>query len=288
MIRSMTAFARQECRGDWGQLTWELRSVNHRFLEVSTRLPEEFRGLDPGVRQQIGNRLKRGKVDCTLRFRADPAVANQLNINHEYLQQLLTACREVEQHLHSATAPSALELLRWPGVIQDQEQDMTPLLTAALDVLNAALDEMVQTREREGEQITAWITTRCDAMEKLVEQAVQLLPEIQTGLREKLLTRLSELNIEADSGRLEQELVFIAQKADVTEELDRLHGHLREVRDVLQRAEPVGRRLDFLMQELNREANTFGAKSVNAETTRLSVELKVLIEQLREQIQNVE
>jgi len=288
MIRSMTAFARHERRTDWGLLTWELRSVNHRYLEVHTRLPDEFRGLESPIRQQIGKYLKRGKVDCGLRFRANPAASAQTRINHDYLQQLIKACHEVEQLLVPAATLNPLDLLRWPGVIQEDDQDLTPLLNEALDSLNAALDDMVQTRQREGEQIHTWISTRNDAIEKLVEQAVQLLPEIQTGLREKLLARLADLNIEADPGRLEQELVFMAQKADVAEELDRLQGHIEEVRKVLQRKEPVGRRLDFLMQELNREANTFGAKSASGETTKLSVEFKVLIEQMREQVQNVE
>ncbi len=288
MIRSMTAFARQERRSDWGLLTWELRSVNHRYLEVHTRLPEEFRGLESAVRQRVSNQLKRGKVDCNLRFRANPTASTQININRDYLQQLLAACRSVEETLNSADALNPLDLLGWPGVIQEESRDITPLLDDALKALDSALEEMVQTRQREGEQITNWITTRGDAMEKLVAQASQLLPKIQAGLREKLLARLAEINIEADSGRLEQELVFMAQKTDVSEELDRLNGHLHELRKVLQRKEPVGRRLDFLMQEFNREANTFGSKSVNAETTRLSVELKVLIEQMREQVQNVE
>ncbi|MEE8343474.1 MAG: YicC/YloC family endoribonuclease [Gammaproteobacteria bacterium] len=288
MIRSMTAFARQERRSDWGLLTWELRSVNHRYLEVHTRLPEEFRGLESAVRQRVSSQLKRGKVDCNLRFRANPAASTQININRDYLQQLLVACHSVEGMLNSAAALNPLDLLGWPGVIQEESQDITPLLDDALQALDSALEEMVQTRQREGDQITAWITARGDAMEKLVEQASQLLPDIQAGLREKLLARLSEINIEADAGRLEQELVFMAQKTDVSEELDRLNGHLHEMRKVLQRKEPVGRRLDFLMQEFNREANTFGSKSVNAETTRLSVELKVLIEQMREQVQNVE
>lgn len=288
MIRSMTAFARQERSSDWGLLTWELRSVNHRYLEVHTRLPEEFRGLESAVRQRVSSQLKRGKVDCNLRFRANPAASAQININRDYLQQLVAACRSVEETLNSADALNPLELLGWQGVIQEESRDITPLLEDALKALDSALEEMVQTRQREGEQITAWITARGDAMEKLVEQASHLLPEIQAALREKMLARLSEFNIEADSGRLEQELVFMAQKTDVSEELDRLNGHLHEMRKVLQRKEPVGRRLDFLMQEFNREANTFGSKSVNAETTRLSVELKVLIEQMREQVQNVE
>ena len=284
----MTAFARQERRNDWGLLTWEIRSVNHRYQEVHLRLPDELRGLGSAVRQRVGDRLKRGKVDCNLRFRAHPAAAAQININQDYLQRLLAACRTVAASLEPAAALNPMEVLRWPGVIQEEEQDITPLLEDALAALDAALEEIVQTRQREGDQIEGWLTARCGGMEELVQQATALLPEIQTALKDKLLARLAELNIDADIGRLEQEFVFMAQKTDVSEELDRLNGHLGEIRKVLRRKEPVGRRLDFLMQELNREANTFGAKSVNAETTRLSVEFKVLIEQMREQVQNVE
>ena len=288
MIRSMTAFARQEADTDQGTLSWEIRSVNHRYLEIGIRLPEELRAVESAVREKINARLGRGKVDCSCRYRPGAASATPVVLDEDYLTRLLDACRAVNARLPESAAMNALELLRWPGVMREQEVDTGPLQQSALALLDQALDELIVTREREGEQIRGLLTRRCDAMSELVIQARRLLPEIRTAMREKLEARLAELDTPADPGRLEQELVFLVQKIDVEEELDRLGGHIEEVRRVLDRKDPVGRRLDFLMQELNREANTLGSKSAAAETTTISVELKVLIEQLREQVQNVE
>ena len=288
MIRSMTAFARQEAETDEGALSWELRSLNHRYLEIGLRLPDELRIAEAAVRDRINARLGRGKVDCSCRFRAQVSGSVPVDINEENLSRLLAACETVGTRLHYTVPLSPLELLRWPGVVCEEKPDTAPLVKDALLLLDRTLDELVTSREREGGQIKGLLLQRCEAMDELVVQARELMPEIRAGLRARLVARLAEFDIEADPGRLEQELVIQIQKIDIDEELDRLQGHIEELRRVLEREEPVGRRLDFLMQELNREANTLGSKSVAAGTTNISVELKVLIEQLREQIQNVE
>jgi uncharacterized protein (TIGR00255 family) len=288
MIRSMTAFARQEAITGQGILSWELRSVNHRYLEMGIRLPDELRAAEPSVRARINERLGRGKVDAACRFQPVVPASAPLELDAEYLARLLAACRDVEAQLPQSTPLSAMEVLRWPGVVREEEQDLRPLTEAALDLLDKTLDQLIATRETEGEKIRDLLLQRCDAAATLVARARERLPEITDALSEKLHARLAELDVPADPGRLEQELVFLAQKIDVAEEMDRLEGHICEVRAVLQRDEPVGRRLDFLMQELNREANTLGSKSAAAETTNISVELKVLIEQMREQVQNTE
>jgi len=288
MIRSMTAFARQESETGAGSLSWEIRSVNHRYLETALRLPEELRAMEPAVRERLNVRLGRGKVDCTCRFQSATGVQSPVSIDPDCLSRLLAACREVTAQLDQSVPLSPLELLRWPGVVRPVELDTGPLQEQALMLLDETLDELIATREREGEKIRDLLLQRCTAIAELVAHARCLLPEVRVATREKLVARLAELAAPADPGRLEQELVFLAQKMDVDEEMDRLSGHVEEIRHILQRDEPVGRRLDFLMQELNREANTLGSKSAAAETTRISVELKVLIEQMREQVQNAE
>ena len=288
MIRSMTAFARAEAESASGALAWELRSVNHRYLEISLRLPEELRGLEPQVRDRVGKALGRGKVDATLRFRPLAEGAAALELDPEVVERVGRACADIGRQLGQIQPPNPLELLRWPGVLRETERDLTPLAEAAAALLDQALAELRTSREREGAQIHALLTSRCAAMEALVQEERTRLPAVRARLREKLGARLAELQAQVDQDRLEQELVFLAQKMDVDEELDRLEGHIAEVRRVLGRPEPVGRRLDFLMQEFNREANTLGSKSADADTTRTAVELKVLIEQMREQVQNVE
>lgn len=288
MARSMTAFARQETELDSGNVAWELRSLNHRYLEVSLRLPEELRALESTVRERINARLGRGKVDCSCRYRPVAAASAPVEIDNENLERLLTACQTINARLPEAVPLNPVELLRWPGVIREAETDTAPLQSAALELLDRALDELLVSREREGEKITELLQQRCDSMAKLVVHVRSLMPEIRTGLRRKMEARLAELDVVADPGRLEQELVLQLQKIDVDEELDRLDSHIAEVLRVLNGKGPIGRRLDFLMQELNREANTLGSKSVVVDTTNVSVELKVLIEQMREQVQNVE
>jgi len=288
MMRSMTAFARQEADTDYGSLTWEIRSLNHRYLELGLRLPEELRPMESAVRERVNARLGRGKVECSCRFRPATGGVAPVEVDEDNLSRVLAACEDVSSRLPQAVPLNPLELLRWPGVVREQALDTGPLLQAALALLDKALDELLLSREREGEQIRSILLQRCEDMSALVVQARGYLPEIRTGLREKLQARLADLGVDVDPGRFEQELVIQLQKIDVDEEMDRLESHIGEVRRVLNREEPVGRRLDFLMQELNREANTLGSKSVVTETSNISVELKVLIEQMREQVQNAE
>jgi len=288
MIRSMTAFARKENQGEWGSLQLELRSVNHRYLELSPRLPEELRSLEPAVRERVGARLGRGKVDCNVRYQPPQTASGELALNIELVKQLAHASREVDNIIYNPAPVNSLEVMRWPGVLEAPGVDEEQLQVALLGLLDQALDEMNANREREGEKLQGIILQRCDAIEAVVTQVRQRLPEILAALRQRLEDRLGELKQELDPARLEQEMVLLTQKLDVDEEMDRLATHVEEVRRVLQADEPVGRRLDFLMQELNREANTLGSKSVDNETTKASVELKVLIEQMREQIQNIE
>jgi uncharacterized protein (TIGR00255 family) len=284
----MTAFARQEADSSLGYLSWEIRSVNHRYLETAVRLPDELRAAESAVRERLNARLGRGKVDCSCRYRPAAGALSPVTVDRDRLSRVLAACREVAEQLEQSVPLSPIELLRWPGVVREVEPDTQPLQEQALALLDRTLDELIASREREGEKIRDLLLQRCAAMTELVMAARRLLPQIRLATREKLLARLAELQAPADPGRLEQELVFLAQKMDVDEEMDRLSGHIEEVRHVLGRDEPVGRRLDFLMQELNREANTLGSKSAAPETTRISVELKVLIEQMREQVQNAE
>ena len=288
MIRSMTAFARISVEKAEAELTWELRSVNHRYLEAFVRLPDELRAMEPRVRERVNARLGRGKLECVLRCRWVAQMATALELDQDRLKAVLDACRRVEKRSAGATSPGVIDLLRWPGVVSEPEPDTSQVQQQALALLDQALEELVATREREGEKIKELLAARLQGVEQQVEKARQRLPEVQAKIREKLESRLAELEARVDTDRLEQELVFLVQKTDVDEELDRLETHVTEVRRVLERDEPVGRRLDFLMQEFNREANTLGSKSADSETTGVSVELKVLIEQMREQVQNVE
>lgn len=288
MIRSMTAFARRERRGEWGVLTWEIRSLNHRYLEVFVRLPEELRGLEPAVRQRVGERLQRGKVECNLRLQRTPGAGSRLDLNRDLAVQLLGLARDLQDLDETLDSPRVTEVLAWPGVAVEAELDLDPVNAAAEALLEETLGELLETREREGAGLAQVIEQRLDAIAALAAEVRARLPEIRAALRQRLEARLGELEASPDPARLEQELVLGLQKMDVDEELDRLQAHVAEVRSVLGRDEPVGRRLDFLMQELNREANTLGAKSAAVETSRASVELKVLIEQMREQVQNIE
>jgi len=284
----MTAYSRRERKDDLGELTWELRSVNHRYLELSLRMPEEFRMLEPLVRERIGKRLGRGKVDCTLRFTPSSVSQAGVVVNERLALQIIQAAAQVGHLLHEAAPPKTMDVMRWPGVLEVEEQDFTPLQKLAGELLEEAIDGMVESRQREGERLAEMILQRCEAMRLEVAKARELMPRVIAGVRQRLRSRLAEISDELDEGRLEQEMALLAQRLDVDEEMDRLYAHLDEVQDVLKRDEPVGRRLDFLMQELNREANTLGSKSNDVEITRIAVELKVLIEQMREQVQNIE
>jgi uncharacterized protein (TIGR00255 family) len=287
MIRSMTAFARQEQQNSWGHLCWELRSVNHRYLDISVRLPEEFRGLETTIREHIQQHLRRGKVDCTLYFQANSQRLVELNINLPLVQQLWTAIQTVNQLTGNSSPPSALDILRWQGVLENQHIDLEVVGNDILQLFDATLAHLVTQREREGTQLAHLLAQRCDAIATEIAQVRADLPLILSGLREKLHNRLAEV-AELNPERLEQEVVLFTQKMDVAEELDRAATHLEEVRQVLGKNEAVGRRLEFLIQELHREANTLGSKANHINTTRSAVELKVLIEQIREQTQNIE
>ena len=288
MIHSMTAFARQEYRDDQGELIWELRSVNHRYLEVFVRLPEELRTLEPLVRERINKRLGRGKVDCSLRFKPAHAAVARLDVNERLTGQLMEAADKVGHLLHEAVPPSIMDVLRWPGVLEVEAQDLSPVQAQAADLLDQAIDSLIETRQREGARLAELIRQRSAAMREHVGQVKQRIPQVLEAVRERVRLRLDEVREELDPGRLEQEMVLLAQRLDVDEEMDRLYTHLDEVDRVLQQDEPVGRRLDFLMQELNRETNTLTSKSNDAETTQIAVDMKVLIEQMREQVQNIE
>jgi uncharacterized protein (TIGR00255 family) len=288
MIRSMTGFARREQSGPWGTLTWELRTVNHRYLEVSCRLPEELRAAEGEFRQTIAAVVRRGKVDCTLNFRASAEAASPLELNRPLLEKLLVRTRELAAVAGALAPINPIDLLRWPGVVQDPGRDVTPLLAAAQAVLAEGLKALADARAREGARIREMLLQRCELLLKQVDTVVQRLPEVRTRIRARLAERVAQLGAEPNAERLEQELALLAQKMDVDEELDRLRSHIEEVRKALDGAEPAGRRLDFLMQELNREANTLSSKSQDTETTRSAVDMKVIIEQMREQVQNVE
>jgi uncharacterized protein (TIGR00255 family) len=284
----MTAFARETLDGDQGELTWEIRSVNHRFLETFVRLPEDLRALEMGVRERVGARLDRGKVDANLRFAPAPAAAGELRLNRHYLELLLAAGAEVGARLGRMPAPEPFDLLRWPGVLEERKPDLGPIQVQALDLLDRTLDTLVAARAREGERLASLIRERCDRLLVCVATVRERMPQVMAEVRQRILDRLDEVRAELDPNRLEQELALLAQRLDVDEEMDRLQAHVQEVGLVVANNKPVGRRLDFLMQELNREANTLGSKSSDLEVTRLVVDMKVLIEQMREQIQNLE
>jgi uncharacterized protein (TIGR00255 family) len=288
MTASMTAFSRQQKEQEWGSLTWEIRSVNHRYLETSVRLPESLRALENGVREAVRKRLTRGKVECALRFQSEAKISSDLHLNTTLIKQLVQANVEIEQITGTSSNLSNMEVLRWPGVIEEQDFDKTSIEKQALSLFGAALDDLVATREREGAELQGFIKKRIDSVREIVVNVRNKMPEILTKQKQNILDRLAELQAELEPTRLEQEVSLLAQKADVEEELDRLDSHLNEVERVLSANGQKGRRLDFLMQELNREANTLSSKSIVVETTLSAVELKVLIEQMREQIQNVE
>lgn len=288
MLRSMTAFARQEQSSAWGTMIWEVRSVNHRYLEASIRLPETLRSLESLARERIATTLSRGKVESTLKLQTTGAALTAITLNQPLVERLLEVAGELEHMMGPGTGLRLVDVLRWPGAVSEAEPNLDEIKQTLLDGLDAALAELVATREREGQRTAEMIQQRCTAMREQVKQVRARRPEVLARWRDKLLSRLAEIPTDADPGRLEQELVLIAQRLDVDEELDRLETHLDEIEAVLGRTEPVGRRLDFLMQELNREANTLSSKSADADTTRSAIELKVLIEQIREQIQNIE
>jgi len=287
MIRSMTAFASAETETPWGALSFELRSVNHRYLEVSPRLPDELRALEPALRERVAAKLTRGKVDVNLRFKPVEAGATEIRLNDAMLDRLERVAIVLSERFPKL-ATDFTRVLEWPGVIVREELDQDGLRQATLDLLERGLDDMLATRQREGERLVVFLRERLDAVAAIVAQVRQWLPEIRAGLRAKLEGKLAEIKQSTEPGRLEQELVLQLSRIDVDEELDRLTAHIAEARRILGSPEPAGRRLDFLMQEFNREANTLASKSVDARTTKAGVDLKVLVEQVREQVQNIE
>lgn len=287
MTRSMTAFARHEQVTELGTLIWEIRSVNHRYLELALRLEESFRPLEMDIRKLFAERMARGKIEASLRYQPSRQQTT-LQINENLAQSVINACNQLSQMAGQPPSIDPMRLLQWPGVADTEQVDFTELKQQAFEALDTTLTDFISGREREGRSLAETIVQRCDDILQIAQAVKQRMPEILEQQRQRLMQKAAELEVTLEAERLEQEIVLIAQKSDVAEELDRLQTHVEEVKRVLQRDEPVGRRLDFLMQELNREANTLGSKSIDTDTTRYSVDLKVLIEQMREQIQNIE
>jgi len=288
MIQSMTAFARLDEGTEFGDLAWEVRTVNHRYLDINLRLPDDLRRFEPAVRERVAARLKRGRVDLTLRFAPRADEETEIEIDTAMVDRVAEAARVVAERLPAAAPVSVREVLRWPGVIRRQTLDAERLGAGLLDLLDRALGELSTVRSREGERLAAAMAERLDAMVDLVARIRERLPAAAAAHRERLVARLAEAAAGAEPGRLEQELAFYLQRADVDEELERLGVHMDEVRRVLDAGSAVGRRLDFLMQELHREVNTLGSKSSDAAIAQAVVDLKVLVEQMREQVQNLE
>ncbi|OOF11727.1 YicC family protein [Salinivibrio sp. PR5] len=287
MIHSMTAYARHEIKGDWGNAVWEIRSVNQRYLETYIRMPEQLRSLEPVVRERFRKRLARGKVECNLRFDTSQANQDKLTINEALAKQVIHAAKWVKETAGEGNI-NPFQVLNWPGVMEAPEQDTDELHRALLTGLEEALDAFIAARASEGDNMKALIEQRLDAISAEVIKVREKMPTVIEWQRERLTTRLEEAKVELDPTRIEQEMVMLAQKVDVAEELDRLDSHVSEARKILKKGGACGRRLDFMMQEFNREANTLASKSISTEITASGVELKVLIEQMREQIQNIE
>ena len=288
MIYSMTAYARKEVKGDWGSAIWEIRSVNQRYLENYFRLPELFRGLEPVLRDRFRKKLARGKVECALRFEANTATQDELIINETLAGQVIKAAEQVMHMTGELSRINPFQVMQWPGVMETPEQDMDTVNKALLAGFDDALSEFIEARAREGENMKALIEQRLTAISDEVTKVRARMPEILEWQRERLFTKFEEAKVDLDPSRVEQELILLAQKSDVAEELDRLDSHVKETTNILKKGGAVGRRLDFMMQEFNRESNTLASKSISTDITASGVELKVLIEQMREQIQNIE
>ncbi len=287
MIFSMTAFARCAYKGSAGRFTWELRSVNHRYMEVFFRLPDDFRSMESELRAKLLEQVHRGKIDCNLRVETNTD-ASGIVINESYARSVIGAAKKISTLAESSPVLNSMDVLQWPGVLEVEEKEMSIMSKEIICGFHKALEQLIETREREGEKLYDFISQRCDGVEKQVTELRTRIPEIIALTRDRYVQRLKEHLQDLDNGRVEQECALLIQKLDVAEELDRLEAHLQEVRRVVEKGSPAGRRLDFLMQELNREANTIGSKSSHIDSSTASVELKVLIEQVREQIQNIE
>ncbi|MGF1762514.1 YicC/YloC family endoribonuclease [Aliivibrio kagoshimensis] len=287
MIYSMTAYARREVKGDWGTAVWEIRSVNQRYLETYFRMPEQFRGLEPVLRERFRKRLARGKVECNLRFESNTSAKSELKINEDLAKQVINAAKWVKETSGEGNI-GPFQVLQWPGVMEAPEQDFDTINKELLENFELAVDEFIAARAREGENMRALIEQRLIAITTEAEKVRVRMPEIIQWQRDRLISKFEDAKIELDSSRVEQELILLAQKSDVAEELDRLDSHVKEGYNILKKGGACGRKLDFMMQEFNREANTLASKSISTDITASGVELKVLIEQMREQIQNIE
>ena len=288
MLHSMTGFARESAETGIGTLTWELRAVNHRYLDVQFKLPEDLRPREQAFRRQASASLGRGKIECALYFRRAFDEDNELRIDMELVELIGNRISDITSKLPNVAAVNPIEMLRWPGVVQPAELDVEPLFTEASALFDTALAAIGEMRSNEGQRIADMLESRCKDIEAIAKSVRARMPRVLAATRAKQKERIENLDVAADPARLEVELALVATKIDVDEELDRLESHLVEIREAIDAGKPVGRRLDFLMQELNREANTLGSKSADTETTKAAVDLKVLIEQMREQIQNVE
>ena len=287
MIHSMTAYARREIKGDWGTAVWEIRSVNQRYLETYLRMPEHLRGLEPVLRDRFRKRLARGKVECNLRFEAKADHNQNLSINENLAKQVIQAAQWVKE-TSGEGGINPFQVLNWPGVMENPEQDLDAINKDLLQGFELALEDFIAARASEGSNMQNLIEQRLIAITAAAQSVREQMPTVMQWQRDRILTRFSEAKIELDASRVEQELILLAQKSDVAEELDRLDSHVTETTKILAKGEACGRRLDFMMQEFNREANTLASKSINTKITTAAVELKVLIEQMREQIQNIE
>ncbi|WP_392341769.1 YicC/YloC family endoribonuclease [uncultured Shewanella sp.] len=287
MIQSMTAYARIEHKAQWGTASWEIRSVNQRYLETYLRLPEQFRSFEPVLRDRLRKRLNRGKIEVNLRYELADNSSNELQLNQDLAKQLLSAANWLKQEAGQGEL-SLTDILRWPGVLSAAEQDMDSVGADLMIAFDSAIDQFIEARGREGEAIKDMLLTRLDGVMEQVKVVREHMPTVMQYQRDKLTNRLADITGELDPARIEQEMVLLAQKQDVAEEMDRLEAHVAEARRILKKGGSEGRRLDFMMQEFNRESNTLASKSISAEITSAAVELKVLIEQMREQIQNVE
>ena len=284
----MTGFARAEEMSEMGNLIWELRSVNHRYLEVNFRLPEEVRRLEPQLRKNVQSKLSRGKVDCVFRYQLAETASAALELNEPLLESLIHQINYVNDKLREQAPAKAIDLLAWPGLVQTAQANMEQFHTTCFALFKNALEQLVDMRTTEGQRIEEVIQDKCKEISVIVKKIRLQHPNVLLAIKEKLQQRIEELKVEIDQNRLEQELVYLAQKLDVAEELDRLDSHLSEMDSIFDRKDPIGRRLDFLMQEFHREANTLASKSADIDTTQSAVDLKVLIEQMREQVQNIE
>lgn len=287
MIYSMTSFARRELKAEWGTATWEIRSVNQRYLETFMRLPEQFRSMEPILRERFRKKLQRGKVECNLRFVANEAAVGKLTLNEELAKQLMNAAQWVQKQ-GDTTSIDPMDIIRWPGVVAADEADVDAIQKDILVEFDLTLKDFIAARATEGEAMAGVINQRLEGITREVSTVREHMPSVIQWQKDKITNRFEEANLELDETRVEQEMVMLAQKVDVAEELDRLETHIKETANILRKGGVVGRKLDFMMQEFNREANTLASKSINSEITKSAVECKVLIEQMREQIQNIE